>query len=55
VLDGRADWFAKCDPQELRVYELHFLPSESPRVYLDHTDNMPSTSRKRNAFATMAR
>ena len=38
VLDGRADWFDKCDPQELMGYELHFLPSDPPRVYLDHTD-----------------
>lgn len=38
VLDGRADWFDKCDPQELKGYELHFLPSEPPRVFLDHTD-----------------
>jgi hypothetical protein len=38
VLDGRANWFDKCDPQELKGYELHFLPSDPPRVYLDHTD-----------------
>jgi hypothetical protein len=38
VLDGREDWFAKCDPRELMGYELHFLPADPPRVYLDHTD-----------------
>ena len=37
VLDGRADWLARCDPRELMGYELHFLPTIPPRVYLDHT------------------
>ncbi len=49
VLDGRADWFTKCDPRELRGFELHFLPSESPRVYLDHASqyalDKPQTER----------
>ena len=31
VLDGRADWLAKCDPKELMGYEMHFLPSSPPR------------------------
>ena len=38
VLDGRSDWFEKSDPKELRGYELHFLPTDPPRVYLDHRD-----------------
>ena len=38
VLDGREDWFAKCDPRELMGYELHFLATDPPRVYLDHAD-----------------
>lgn len=38
VLDGRKDWFDRCDPKELRGYELHFLPSDPPRAYLDHRD-----------------
>ena len=54
VLDGRTDWFAKCDPQELRGYELHFLPSEPPQVYLDHTNqyalDKPHTERFRRAW-----
>jgi len=37
VMDGRDDWFAKCDRRELMGYELHFLPTSPPRVYLDHT------------------
>ena len=54
VLDGRADWFTKCDPQELKGYELHFLPSEPPCVYLDHTHkyalNQPHTERFRRQW-----
>jgi len=38
VLDGRDDWFARCDPRELMGYELHFLPTDPPRAYLDHRD-----------------
>ena len=37
-LDGRSDWFTACHPDELRGYELHFLPTVPPRVYLDHRD-----------------
>jgi len=49
VLDGREDWFAKCDPRELMGYELHFLPTDPARVYLDHADkyalDKPQTDR----------
>lgn len=36
VMDGRANWFDTCDDRELMGYELHFLPTQPPRVYLDH-------------------
>ena len=49
VLDGREDWSARCDPRELMGYELHFLPTDPPRVYLDHVDkyalDKPQTDR----------
>ncbi|MDO8539987.1 MAG: sugar-binding protein [Opitutaceae bacterium] len=38
IMDGRSDWFERCDPRELMGYELHFLPVDPPRVYLDHSD-----------------
>jgi len=38
IMDGRKDWLAKCDPRELMGYEMHFLPTNPPRVYLDHRD-----------------
>ena len=38
VLDGREDWFSKCDPKEMMGHELHFLPTPPPQVYLDHRD-----------------
>ena len=51
VLDGREDWFAKCDPRELMGYELHFVAADPPRVYLDHRDSYalekPQTDRFR--------
>jgi len=37
MMDGRDDWFAQCDRRELMGYELHFLPTNLSRVYLDHT------------------
>lgn len=37
VMDGREDWFSSCDRRELMGYEMHFLPTNPPRVYLDHT------------------
>lgn len=55
VLDGRDDWFAKCDPRELMGYELHFLATDPPRVYLDHADkyaqDKPHTDRYRREWA----
>jgi hypothetical protein len=55
VLDGRADWFSKCDPKELRGYELHFLPANPPRVYLDHSRkyvlDQPQTRRFKHQWA----
>lgn len=36
VMDGRSNWFAKCYERELMGYELHFLPTQPVRVYLDH-------------------
>jgi hypothetical protein len=58
VLDGRADWFDKCDPRELMGYELHFLPTDPPRVYLDHSDkyalDKPQTERFAREWAGRA-
>jgi len=58
VLDGREDWLAKCDPRELMGYELHFLPTDPPRVYLDHTDKYalakPQTDRFHQQWAGRA-
>jgi hypothetical protein len=55
IADGRSDWFEKCDPGELAGYELHFLPSEPPRVYLDHTHkyavDKPQTARFQRDWA----
>jgi len=55
VLDGRDDWFARCDPKELMGYEMHFLPTSPPRVYLDHADQYalakPQTERFRRDWA----
>ena len=55
VLDGREDWFARCDPRELMGYELHFLATAPPRVYLDHSDQYalekPHTDRFRRDWA----
>lgn len=42
VMDGRPDWFSKYDPREMMGCELHFQPTTTPRVYLDH----------RNKYAT---
>lgn len=58
VLDGRADVFARCDPRELMGYELHFLPENRPRVYLDHSDKYalgkPQTNRFKRDWAGKA-
>ena len=51
VLDGRADWFAKFDPKELMGYEMHFLPSSPPRVYLDHRAKYATDSPHNAEFA----
>ncbi len=55
IMDGRADWFARCDPRELMGYELHFLPVEPTRVYLDHADKYalekPQTARFKRDWA----
>lgn len=55
VLDGREDWFTKCDPREMMGYELHFLPRDPPGVYLDHADkyalDKPHTDRYRREWA----
>jgi len=55
VMDGRGDWFARCDQRELMGYELHFLPTNPPRVYLDHTHryaiDKPQTDEFRRQWA----
>ena len=55
VLDGRKDWFAKCDSREMMGHELHFLATDPPRVYLDHADkyalDKPHTDRYRRDWA----
>jgi hypothetical protein len=58
IMDGRDDWFAKCDRRELMGYELHFLPTDPPRVYLDHTHryaiDKPQTDEFRGRWAGQA-
>lgn len=55
VMDGRTNWFDKCESRELKGYELHFLPSAPPRVYLDHRDkyavDKPQTEEFRRVWA----
>lgn len=55
VLDGREDWLANYDPHELMGYELHFLATDPPRVYLDHADkyalDKPQTERFKREWA----
>jgi hypothetical protein len=50
VADGRDDWFAKCDPRELMGYEMHFLPTAPPRVYLDHAHQYALANPQTNEF-----
>ena len=58
VLDGRADWFARYDAREMMGYELHFVATDPPRVYLDHADQYalekPHTDRYRRDWAGQA-
>jgi len=55
VLDRRANWFDKCDPKELMGYELHFLPTLPPTVYVDHADryafDKPQTDRFKKGWS----
>ena len=59
ILDGRDDWFDKCDPREMMGYELHFLATEPTQVYLDHTDkyavDKPHTERFKKDWAGEAK
>ena len=50
IMDGRDDWFAKCDRRELMGYELHFLPTVPPSVYLDHTHQYATDKPQTNEF-----
>lgn len=59
ILDGRDDWFAKCDPKELMGYEMHILAKDPPEIYLDHTDkyvlDKPQTDRFHRDWAGTAK
>jgi len=51
VMDGRPDWFSKCDPKEMMGHELHFLPTTPPRVYLDHREKYATDKPHSDEFA----
>ena len=36
IMDGRADWTAKCDKKEMNGYDLRILATNPAKVYLDH-------------------
>jgi hypothetical protein len=51
VLDGRKDWFEKYDSKEIMGYEMHFLPTKEPLVFLDHRGKYATSSPHNVEFA----